>query len=86
MAEALGEEEAREGEGVWRAAALLEPQAARVRMATTWATNLKEPTVFWANPGVKANAKMRRGLRFRYDPRLKQGSDPHPQGLGLKGP
>jgi len=34
---------------------------------------------------VKANANRRGGLRFRYHPRLKQGSDPHPQGLGLKG-
>jgi hypothetical protein len=42
------------GEGEGRDAALLEPQAARVRMATTQATNLKRPSVFWPKGASKS--------------------------------
>ncbi len=60
------------GDGVGRDAALLEPQAARVsalqatteRMATTWATNLKEPSVFCGKAGVKSQRRHARTVTF----------------------
>jgi hypothetical protein len=94
VAEARAELEAVAG---GRADVLVDPQAARRRMATTQVRTLKRRTVFWTKPERRVASSLAalspqcertpaRGVTVSGSIlRLKQGSDPHPQGRGLKG-
>ena len=86
-----------ETDGEGRDAALVDPHAESRRMATTQGANLKRPTVFWGMTARQVGEGAGGVVTSMPTPlceggyvsgtihRLKQGSDPHPQGSAQRG-